>query len=190
MKRFFLILAAASVSLAAFAQTRVQDSFFGVRLGANYKEVFGTDVVKNEYPRSAGMKNHPKYRLSVNNVRLGGREWTECLFYFDDEHRLYQLRFYDAFKNEDVSGTCYEQIMELLDKKYKDRPGIIRECRSDWEDSKYESVSYTDRDGGVCELVREYKASASGHYFNYVFLYYYNNKNVKMGVEHSYMEEL
>ena len=80
--------------------------------------------------------------------------------------------------------------MELLDKKYKDRPGIIRECRSDWEDSKYESVSYTDRDGGVCELVREYKASASGHYFNYVFLYYYNNKNVKMGVEHSYMEEL
>ncbi len=41
----------------------------------------------------------------------------------------------------------------------------------------------------MCELVREYKASASGHYFNYVFLYYYN-KNVKMGVEHNYMEEL
>lgn len=189
MKRVFVILAAASVSLAAFAQTRVQDSFFGVRLGASYKEVFGTDIVKNEYRRSAGMKNHPKYRLSVNNVWLGGREWTECLFYFDDGHRLYQLRFYDAFKNEDVSGSYYEQMMELLDKKYKDRPGIIRESQSDWEDSKYESVSYTDRDGGVCKLVREYTASTSGHYFNYVFLYYYN-KNVKMGVEHSYMEEL
>lgn len=192
MKRFLLLLvASAAVSLTVSAQTKIQDSFFGVRLGEGYKEVCRTDIVKSQCRRSSGAwRDKTKPRHEVEDVWFGGFKWNACAFYFDEEaHRLYQLRFYDAYKNEDVSRTTYEEVLEMLDKKYKDRPGIVRESRNDWDDSKYESVTYTDENGGVCKLVREYTTSISGHYFNYVFLYYYN-KNVKMGVEHSYMEEL
>lgn len=191
MRKIFLFLIACCGScFALFAQNRIQDTFYGIRLGSSYEDTYSSDFVKENYSDWRYLKKYRQQDFSVQDVWLGGRKWDYCDFYFTGKQQvLYQIRFYHPYKDELVSEDSYDRMLEKLDKKYADRPGIVREAQDDWDENKKEWVSYTDRNGGVCRLEREYRSSTSGTMYNYVFLYYYNN-DVKMKVEHSYLEEL
>lgn len=173
----------------ASAQRKVQDTFYGVRLGFTHKDVCKSDFVKEVYSDWRYLKGYQR-DFSLQKLWLGGRKWEHCDFYFaGNPEVLYKLRFYQPSKDEQVAEDLYGKMLEKLDKKYGGAPGIVREEYGSWEENKKEGVSYTDGEGGVCRLEREYRSSTGGTMYYYVFLYYYN-ENLEMKLEHSYLEEL
>jgi hypothetical protein len=191
MRGFFLFLIACTVSSSAmYAQNKVQDTFYGIRLGTSYKDVCSSDFVKENHPDWRHLRKCRQADFTIRDVRLGGNDWNYCDFNFVKNNSiLYKLRFYHPYKDGQVAEGVYDRMLEKLDKKYEGKAGIVRKAQDSWDKDKKEWVSYTDKDGGVCCLERAYKSSTSGVMYNYVFLYYYN-EDLKIKAEHSYLEEL
>lgn len=74
MKRVSLILfVLALASAAVTAQDRIQDTFFGVKLGSDYRSVCRSDCFRNEYSGSNRWALRDLMRYKRESVSVGSR---------------------------------------------------------------------------------------------------------------------
>ncbi len=196
MKRVSLILfVLALASAAVTAQDRIQDTFFGVKLGSDYRSVCRSDCFRNEYSGSNRWALRDLMRYKRESVSVGSRHrlifagyyWEEARFYFTDAEVFYKIRFYIPYSDKRSSEERYNELRAGLQKRYGGLTGISVETDDVWNDDDAVSVTYRDGQGRSCVLSREFREAQGGKKYYYVFLRYEDN-DVKLKA--SYLEDL
>lgn len=198
--RIILTLLAAFFTTGVFAQTRIQDTFYGVTMHSTYAEMKKNrelrDILKDKYQYSNWMYRHAydwedgkKERVTFEDMNLGGRNWSYCDYYFNEDEIFYRIRFYKGMDDFDSTRKMYESLLEDLMKKYGDTEGIEITTHDNWQDNLRISTTFTGNNGMTCILTHEYSASKSGQMFYYVFLHYYDTE-LKEEADNIYLKEL
>lgn len=188
------------IATAAFAQTDVQDTFYGVKIRSSYNEMKAStdlkDIMKDKYKYYNWGYRHAydwvdgkKERVRFPEMNFGGRNWNYCEYYFNDDKVFYQIRFYSGTKEPAVTRDTYESLLKDLKLKYSGQSGITVSEDTDWDDDQSISTVFTGDNGMTCELRYSYEAARSGQMYYYVFLYYYD-RELKKEAKYKWLEEL
>lgn len=179
-----------STALAAPVQDRVQGTFFGCRLGEDFRSVSNPErwECRGFNTTSSRYDGYFAVNTGLNpNVVFGGQTWSECRYYFSDAGLLYKVRFYANFSYEDHARARYRTVLKNLDVRYPEGSGFERTVTDEWEREMLESVTFTDEGGRSCSLVLQYRPSAGGRMYYYVFLYY-SDESLETERSSQYME--
>lgn len=155
-----------STALAAPVQDRVQGTFLGCRLGEDFRSV----------------SNPERWECRGFNTTS-----SRCDGYFSDAGLLYKVRFYANFSYEEHARARYRTVLKNLDARYPEGSGFERTVTDEWEREMLESVTFTDEGGRSCSLVLQYRPSAGGRMYYYVFLYY-SDESLQTERSSQYME--
>lgn len=179
-----------STALAAPVQDRVQGTFLGCRLGEDFRSVSNPErwECRGFNTTSSRCDGYFAVNTGLNpNVVFGGQTWSECRYYFSDPGLLYKVRFYANFSYEEHARARYRTVLKNLDARYPEDSGFERTVTDEWEREMLESVTFTDEGGRSCSLVLQYRPSAGGRMYYYVFLYY-SDESLETGHSSQYME--
>ena len=179
-----------STALAAPAQDRVQGTFLGCRLGEDFRSVSNPErwECRGFNTTSSRYDGYFAVNTGLNpNVVFGGQTWSECRYYFSDPGLLYKVRFYANFSYEEHARARYRTVLKNLDTRYPEDSRFERTVTDEWEREMLESVTFTDEGGRSCSLVLQYRPSAGGRMYYYVFLYY-SDESLQTERSSQYME--
>ncbi|MBO8464823.1 MAG: hypothetical protein IAB93_02350 [Bacteroidetes bacterium] len=198
--RLLFSLLSLLVSISALAQTKVQDTFYGVKIRSCYDDLKASedlreiirDIYKYDnwgYRHAYDWVDGEKERLRFPRMLFGGRTWDYCEYYFNNDMEFYQIRFYSGKTEPETTRSMYDSLQKDLLKKYDGQNGIDINEDSEWEDDLAISTTFTGNNGMTCELKYSYEAANNGKMYYYCLLYYYDPE-MKEAAKYAYMEEL
>lgn len=192
MRRMIMTILALSVAAGVYAQQKIQDTFFGLRFGDRYEDIYKHQEIKQHtyvvVPGYRGKKNKPRQQVTLYHVDFGGRNWAYMDYYFSPKGVFYKVRVYKNYDSLEDAEKRYLPLMKDLDMKYGEDKNIVREVDDCIEDDREMSVTYTDADGRICKLRIYYTESEGMDMYYYVMLNYYDGK-LREKVEAEFLNE-
>lgn len=192
MKRIFVTAVVLSlVSAAASAQQKVQDTFFGLRIGQHYERLDFRSLEKNtgRFVHAGDDNDWFRQHVQLSGVEFGGRRWDYADYYFSPGGCFYRFRVYEAYGTLEDADKRYVSLRKDLDLKYGNDGNIVVEEDDSMDGDREKSVIYKDADGRTCKLCVLYSESNSHDMYYYVMLYYYDRKFTDKA-EAEFLEEL
>ena len=192
MKRTVLTAVVLSLAAAAaFAQQKIQDTFFGLSFGQYYDQALDLRNIKEHisYSSLTSGDGWSRQHLQLYGMEFGGRRWDYADYYFSPGGCFYKFRVYEAYRSLEDADKRYVSLQKDLDLKYGDDGGIVMEEDDCMDGDREKSVTYTDADGRTCKLCVLYTESSSYDMYYYVMLYYYDRKFTDKA-EAEFLEEL